>query len=571
MSTLATRPVIAAQPTPSAAATPDRHWGIILFASLSGLYFTVGYLLVMRYNLFDLDGVSRVANAGYVTESRDPHLSAIGFVWNPLPSLVEIPILLLDRWWPALRTHGLAGVIQSALFMAAAALMMRGIALDRKVSLGWRRIAVAAFALQPMIVVYGASGMSEAAETFCMLWCVRYLMRWCDARYPVDLALAGLALGVGFTARYEVAPAAVGVAVFVAVVTIKSADAGLRHSTVLANVAIALFPIALSTTLWALTGWIINHELFATFSSQYGNESQVKSATQRGGPLALAASSDWVVIAARMLGMQPFVGFAAAGAVIHAALMRKPTAMAPVVTFGSILAFAAWGQYSSTTFGWFRFYLLAIPLVICVALACSPPTEAQRRPLRFEKISGIFAAALLCTSILIGFPVTVLASLNQRIGNQQLQFGFNSLLRPQEFSVQDLWFRRLMINDRVLAERLDRQRLADGAVLMDTFNTWGVWLSSSNPKQFVITSDYDFKAALNRPWESGVRYLVVSNPAVSSADAINIRYPTLWNDGAGIARLIYSVINSGTDEAQFRLFEVTKPPPNILSPPPAGR
>lgn len=565
MTTLLDRPTAVAL-VPVSPAAPRRWRGAVLFVGLAGLYFAVGYLLVMRYNLFDLDGVSRVANAGYVIQSRHPHLSAIGFVWNPLPSLVEIPVLLLDRWWPELRTHGLAGVVQSALFMAGAALMVRGIALDRSVGSGWRRVAVAAFALQPMIVVYGASGMSEAAETFCMLWCVRYLMRWSDGRNPVNLALAGLALGVGFMARYEVAPAALGVAVYVAVVTGQGAASGSRRSTVLANVTIVLFPIAVSASLWALTGWVVNHELFATLSSQYGNESQVKSATERGGPLARAASADWVVIAARLLGMQPFVGIAGAGAVICAALVRKPTTLVPVVTFGPILAFAAWGQYTSTTFGWFRFYLLAIPLVICVALACWTPTSASRRPWRSETSARKFAAGLLCASILIGFPVTVLASLNQRIGNQQLQFGFNSLLHPQRFAVQDLWFRRLMVNDRVMAQHLGRQHLTDGTVLMDTFNTWGVWLSSTHPKQFVITSDYDFKSALNRPWEFDIKYLVVSNPAVSDADAINVRYPTLWNDGAGFSKLVYSIRGTNSED-QFRLFEVTEPPRDVLSPP----
>jgi hypothetical protein len=172
----------------------------------------------------------------------------------------------------------------------------------------------------------------------------------------------------------------------------------------------------------------------------------------------------------------------------------------------------------------------------------------------------------LCASILLGFPVTVLASLNQRIGNQQLQFGFNSLLHPQRFAVQDLWFRRLMVNDRVVAQHLDRQRLADGTVLMDTFNTWGVWLSSTHPKQFVITSDYDFKAVLNRPWAFDIKYLLLSNPGISDADAINVRYTTMWYDGAGFSEQVYSI--SGIDgEDQFRLFEVTGPPRTVLSPP----
>ena len=39
------------------------------------------------------DAMSRVANGYYVLFSRDPHLAAIGFVWNPLPSLAAIPLL----------------------------------------------------------------------------------------------------------------------------------------------------------------------------------------------------------------------------------------------------------------------------------------------------------------------------------------------------------------------------------------------------------------------------------------------------------------------------------------------
>ena len=240
-----------------------------MFIALTGLYSCVGYLLVIRYDLLDGDAASRVANAGYVLISRDPHLSAMGFVWNPLPSLVEIPMLLFERWWPELRTRGLAGVFQSALFMAAAALIVRGIALDRGLGAGWRRVAVVAFALHPMIIIYGASGMSEAAETMCVIWCARYLMRWSDGRYAVDLALAGLALGVGYTTRYEVVPAAAGATLFVAVLSLSHAAVGARLSTTLANLTVVLFPIGLAVTIWALTGWVINHELFAIVSSQY--------------------------------------------------------------------------------------------------------------------------------------------------------------------------------------------------------------------------------------------------------------------------------------------------------------
>jgi hypothetical protein len=562
--------IAAAAPAPSdvAVAThpwvPRRHWGVALFAALTTLYFVVGTVLIMRYNLFDPDATSRVANAGYVSFSRQPHLSAIGFVWNPLPSMVEIPVLQFTRWWPELKTHGLASVVQSSLFMAGAALMVRRIALDRGVGTVWRWVAVGCFALQPMIIVYGASGMSEAAETFFLLWCVRHLMQWIRDSRDGDLAWAGIALGLGYLARYEVVPAACGAAALVAFVAFRRARGSKRINSMILAVVIVLFPMICAFSTWAVTGWVVSGELFATLSSQYGNGSQVAGAMERGGPLAQAASDDWVVIAARLLGMQPFVGLATAGAIALAVLRRNLVPLVPVFTFGPVLVFAAWSQFSSTTFGWFRFYLLAIPLVVCIALACWSPGEPSR-PARWraDDVVSRLGAALLAASLLIGIPVTVRAMFDERIGNQQLQYGLKSLLDPQRYPPTEQWYRRLMVNDRSLADYFDRRNLPDGSVLMDTFNTWGIWLSSHHPKQFVITSDYDFNAVMNRPWDFGVRYIVSSNPTISDADALNVRYPRLWDDGAGLGTLVHSVYGATGDE-RFRVYRVTgrpTPPP----------
>ena len=58
--------------------------------------------------------------------SRDPHLAAIGFVWNPLPSLAAIPLVALRGIWPPLATKAFAGCVVSALCMAGAVVQLRG-------------------------------------------------------------------------------------------------------------------------------------------------------------------------------------------------------------------------------------------------------------------------------------------------------------------------------------------------------------------------------------------------------------------------------------------------------------
>jgi len=531
--------------------------GLLLYGALTALYCVVGTVLVLRYNIFEPDAPNRVANAGFAIYARDPHLSAIGFVWNPLPSMVDIPFVALSHWWPALKYYGIAGVIQSALFMAGAVLMIRGIALDRGLPRGWRWVAVGAVALHPMIILYGGSGLSEAAEMFCLVWSVRHLMRWCETERVGDLAWAGIALGCGYLTRYEVVPAAAGATLLVVAITWhRSRDRDRLQSTVL-NLAIIGFPIATTIVIWAVTGWIINGELFATFSSQYGNSSQVAQRLAHVG--RGDAGSDWLVIAARLFGMQPLTGFAVALAVLVAVLRRRVSVVVPIAVMGATLTFAAVAQHLSMTFGWFRFYLLAIPMVVCVAVACWPSARAGRTRDAADKYTTRAAAVLLTASVVVAIPVTTPLILNEDIAYGQLEASFVSLVDPVGHPPETQPARRRLISERQLAAWLDSKKLPDGAVLMDTFLGWGVWLSSDHPKQFVITSDYDFSAALNRPWDMGIRYIVATNPRLNIPDAVNRRYPELWSTGAGIARLIYSSDGATSDE-MFRVYEVLGKP-----------
>lgn len=549
-------PVTLAEPADDdAAAKARRPWwpAVVLFLILTSTYFTVGAVMIIRYNFFESDALSRVANAGYTLMSRDPHLAAIGFVWNPLPSLVQIPLLPLSQWFPQLRTYGLAGMLQSAAFMAGCALLIRRIAFDRGVGAVWRWVAIVCFALNPMIIIYGASGMSEASMLFCLLWCVRRLLLWVDGQRISDLAWAGIALGVGYLTRYEMVPAACGAAVLVGVVTfLRSPHRSGLHSA-LGNMMIIMFPVGLAVALWALTGWVVTGELFATVSSQYGNSSQVRTAVERGG---ITQNANIWVIGERMLGMQPFVGVAIAFAGAVAVLRRRADMFVPLVTLGGILAFAAWGHYTVSTFGWFRFYMPAIPLVIVVALVCWSPTSRRVGAMRLDSMATRLAAILLSVSAVIGIPVTGRAMLDKdNTTNQPLLLGLNSLIDPHTYPPEI--YRRMSAPDQILADYLDRQHLPNGAVLTDTFISSLVWLASDNPKQFLVTSDYDFTAALNRPWDFGVEYILVSNPAGNAAkDAITARYPSMWADGAGIGTLVHI---AGPTGQEWRLYRVDEP------------
>ncbi|MDE3078186.1 MAG: hypothetical protein KGJ86_22410, partial [Chloroflexota bacterium] len=93
----------------------------VVFGAISLTYVVMATYLTLGLHILVGDAISRTAAASYVVLSRERHLAAIGFVWNPLPTVVQIPLVLV------LRPFGLqvlAGPLQSALFMGGADTVM---------------------------------------------------------------------------------------------------------------------------------------------------------------------------------------------------------------------------------------------------------------------------------------------------------------------------------------------------------------------------------------------------------------------------------------------------------------
>src|SRR5262245_9211017 len=86
----------------------------IVFAVAAVLYLAAVWWF-SHHNLIPNDASSRLANAYYVLFSRDPHLAAVGFVWNPLPSLMLLPVLPLKALVPAFTQEALLAPLTSAM------------------------------------------------------------------------------------------------------------------------------------------------------------------------------------------------------------------------------------------------------------------------------------------------------------------------------------------------------------------------------------------------------------------------------------------------------------------------
>lgn len=536
--------------------------GRALFVGCFAVYAAVGGILALHFHSFNGDAQARLANAYYVMFSRDPHLAAIGFVWNPLPSLLLMPLLPLKAVWPALTKQAFAANLESALFMAGAVCALRGILYDLRVPRLASGVVLVAFAANPMILYYGANGMSEALFLLTLLLATRHLMRWLATGTLRGLALCGVCLAVAYMARSEAVAAGMSVIALVAGRTFLIAPAAPRRERLMAAAADGIIvgvPVITAFVGWAITSFIITGHPFEQFSSEYGNASQLR--VIGGGLTESLGMSRPTYMAVQLMSyapLLPVIGLAGAALCRRA---RDPRGMAALAVLGGVLSFAVLGYVAGQTAGWYRYTIVAVPLapllMACLLAGGGVPLHpVVRRPALARPVAlAGFAALLLAPAI----PATAWAMANPEIGREERQH-LGWVLRGAKTQGDRDERGRLRVT-QAIARHLDALDLPAGSVVMDTFSPCVPWIviASARPRQFVITNDRDFEAVLSDPRVHEARYLLLPpNRGYGSLDAINRAYPGLYEEGAGLARLDHEF--DQTSCPAFRLYEVTGSP-----------
>ena len=573
-------------------------------------YLATALIVVVGAHSIIGDAWSRVANAFYVLFSRDPHLAAVGFVWNPLPSLAVMPLLPFKAIWPDLVATGFAGSIVSAICMAGAVWQVHGIAMDWHVRRSARLIVALSFALNPMIVYYGANGMSEAMFILTLVIVVRYLARWATSAETLPLVVAGVALAAAYMTRYEAVVAAIGafgVVVLVSVVRRKG-RIGERTGEGLADGAVLVTPFVTAFAGWAVASWLIVGDPFQQFTSVYGVVSQlvvaqsgVASVTGQG------TSSAYVWVLRQLVGLEP--GILLVGLLGLAATFRGRwgLTMPAVAVLGGVVAFAVFGFLTGRTLGWLRYSITVIPLASILALAVLAPNpgraatpraaalrsskarsagqlaaglrttgwqtaeadiepevesepEPQARPRRrlasrlgtvVAKAMGLAAVALVVLAVPVGANTMLDPHENPDYGGEAFQL--RPVLFPNEPMAAFTPFGQYEIG-RQAAAYLDEMNLGGGTVLVDGAMGFPIILESHNPGQFITTPDRNFLPALLDPVSFGVRYLLVPEAiGYQSLDALNRNYPGIYETGAGIGQFVAQFSAGGNN---WRLYQV---------------
>lgn len=519
----------------------------MLFLLCSAGYLSVAGWMLSERVIF-ADGVSRVANGYFVLFSRDPHLPAVGFVWNPLPSLLLLPVLPFGHLFRPLVRDGFAGAVESALFMAGTVVMLAGCLRRLGVGRAVRLVLVALFALHPMIMTYAGSGESEAMQLFFLLLTVSALIGWLQDQRPGQLVTAGLALGLGYFTRYEaVAPAAAATVLVGALTLLRGEGSWSQRARLAVNDALLVaLPFVFAFAVWAVSARVLVGQWFPTFSSQYGNSAQVSGSKsfieQATGNSPLAALH---YAANQITGLAPLVLPLVVVAAVVAVRRRDWSALSAPVVLSSVLAFDNLAFLSGSSFGWLRFQIAVIPLAVLLAATilrpATPPAAhdtnlpqrgarcrtAQRRTL------PVPAAAVVLLAVACALPVSIRTLGDHRLAREETATML-AAVAPSRATSEDRRGLLMFQTERQIADQLDAMHLPEGSVLTDSAFAFPVLLATQHPRQFVITSDRDFQPALADPTGHQVRYLLVPEPAKAPSDALERARPGLYENGAGI-------------------------------------
>lgn len=505
------------------------------------------YLSVIRSFVY-YDAVSRVANAFYVLYSRDPHLGAVGFVWNPLPSLLELLPLLLWPIIPEVAAAGLASNIWTAIFAAGSAAMLLSFALRCTGSLPVSLLLTAGYACNPFIFLYGANGMSEAMFAFFIMWTVTSYLSWVREDRSWPAIAMGIALASAFWIRYESVAFGFGLALAVLAVLLERRTKVIKHEgdpgklteagfKIESTLIVILTPAVISGIAWIGLNWIIMGDPLYFFHSGYSNLAFSGNITDEFRRLIDSpVGAFWLVLRKSAFFSLPFL--AILGIRLLSGLWRRWDVLALLVLCGSIPAMQYVMLLNESSFGWLRFFVY--PYIIAVAWV--PYELAQLRRSRHYRT----AAAVMCLAVFLsGF--VILDMNNRELSPDEYELfhinesgTYKDLQKAREVSQ---YVNELIRNSETAGKK--------PLILTDSYSAYSVLLNSRYPKQWVITNDRDFPEILENPYEHGVDYILVSRKIGAVLQIIHETYPELFEGGTHWTELVKDF------DGEWRLYRVT--------------
>jgi hypothetical protein len=268
--------------------------------------------------------------------------------------------------------------------------------------------------------------------------------------------------------------------------------------------------------------------------------------------------------------MEPLLPVIALVAAVVGWLRRDLAFAAVVAIFVPVLAFMYWGWATQNLLPSLRYLIVCVPLATLLAgfalasrdetaLRVVPPVDAASRDRKPGSWSSARMAAKAAPVVILTAMLAIAAPTGAAGAWAQQGSGASGLATVLPLPLASDAAQRAShrwTTEREVAQYLDSLSLPQASVLMDDFEGFAIFINSDNKRQFVITSDRDFQAALAEPVDAGVRYILVPQPKdIAVLEAVNRTYPGFYFNGGGIADL-EKEFPQNSDGPIWRLYRV---------------
>lgn len=493
----------------------------VLIAELIG-----AYILIYKNNYIMVDALARTASAYYVRHVPPYKLASIGFIWNPLPSVLQMPLLELSGLWRPLATHGIAGCIVTAFFAAFNAAYLALCLRRAAVSVFWTLTLTGLYAFNPFIFYYGCNGMSEAYIFTTLIVSTISLFRWMEERKTADLLRIAATLAFGFFCRYEAIPIgfAIALAFFIIIFLLPDPNSsftkksfGMKFHYYVATGVITFLPLAYAILLWLFFNWTIMGDPFYFQNSIYSNNAQTTEIQNIGMILAgmkmLPFTYPLLVITFQRL--------------VRKKLFKWDFSML-ILLVGIATGFHFGMLYLGKSYGWLRFFCFALPISVAWL------------PYELPKLTGFYkrtVPALLAVALFVS-------------GNTLLGYFTNPEMGLEEYGSIVQTDYNLVPRQIQAAGRIN-ESYSDGLLLLDSAKASALILNLDHPENLIINSSDGYGTIMKSPWNYGVRYVLVTAPEESGhiLDDFAMVHPGLYENGADWCREL-------EDLGIYKIFEV---------------
>lgn len=496
---------------------------LIFCLSLFALETTAGIYQSYYKGILLNDAFSRTANAFYVLFVKPYRFASIGLIWNPLPSIMQLPFIELAKFWRPIASSGISGDIVTAIFAALSAGILLNTFFSFKISRKYSIVMTLLYVFNPFIFFYGCNGMSESIFFTFLIYAVCNLTLWIregKSEYIVKIAFS--LIGLFFT-RYEAIPFAMAIGISIVIIIWFSkkekvywpSNNNKEHYYYLEGSMIVLYtPLAYGIFMWIMFNLIIMGKPFYFLNSIYSNVSQSMFSKDFGSAVNIVT-----YVSSRLVPFIPlFMG------ILFIRIMKRKVFkidffLLTILVF-SLIIFHYFMLLKGNSFGWLRFFSYSLP--ICMAWV---PYEVITVKNKHEKAFILtFVISLILSSALC-----VNALKNPELAKEEQ----NVMVSSSSYKVSDY------INNK----------LPDQKIMMDAFLTNSVILKVNNIDNLIVSSSLNFYECLNDPRKNGVDYILVPDSGgVGHLDAINATYDDLYNKGAEWCK----------EEAEFDGFKLYK-------------